>query len=80
MVIEPSENLNSTVVLDKEPMQQNENLNSTVVIEKENREPIVEENDRFSSEMTRKATFNTTPQTSKAKVAKVSPMVAKGKK
>ena len=67
-------------------MQQN--LNSTVVIEKENTEPIneetdrlpiIEENDRFISEPMRKATFDTTPKISKAKVAKVSPMVTKGK-
>ena len=69
VVIEPcTADLNSTVVL--ETKTEISNLNATVVLEKENMEPLEE-----IVTTTRKATFSTTPQMSRAKVAKVSPMV-----
>ena len=65
VVIEPcTADLNSTVVLES---KSESNLNATVVLEKENMEPL--------EEVPRKATFSTTPQMNRAKVAKVSPMV-----
>ena len=69
VVIEPcTADLNSTVVL--ETKTDISNLNATVVLEKENMEPLEE-----IVTTARKATFSTTPQMSRAKVAKVSPMV-----